>query len=408
MTKEQIKSKIELLLSEYKIKFNRNEVLGGIKFDYYVPSKLICIDVGIKDDKKYEYCVNNGMAIIQLDPICKTTNVESILIHNCVKKRKPRSGRNPSKFYWQENLIADAILRYKNSNDQDERNEIYETELHKSFAKLIENIFNTFKFSYFDRGPEDAQSECLTHLVANIHKFDPTRISEKTGQASKSFSYFSIIAKHYLILLNNKNYERFGSQVSLDVSWGDGGSESGYTHNVPEQLIKDSETYKYDYTQLNEIMVNYLEKNINKIFTKQRDLNIANAVVELFRNSERIDTYNKKALYLYIREMAMCKTQQISKVVNRLGPHLEQIKKHYDETGCGVEEIHDISFHLGMERGKQLDKKRIHSAPLRKKTIHSKFSKECKHCKQKTYYKTREGLNTSIKNGSRCRVCGYK
>jgi hypothetical protein len=391
---DEMKSKVESLLEQYKIKFNRNEVLGGIKFDYYVPSKLMCIDFGEEKNKKYDYCTNNGMGIIQLDPKCKNTNIESILIMNCVKKRKPRSGRDASKFYWREDKIADAILRYKNSDDQEERNKIYEEELHKSFSKLVENVFNTFKFSYFDSGPEDAMKECLTHLVSNIHKFDPNRISEKTGQVSKSFSYFSIIAKHNLIARNNKNYERFGSQVSLDVSWGDGGGENGYTHDVPVQLMVESETEKYNHLELNKILVHYLEQNINEILSKQSDLNIANAIIEIFRNSDRIDVYNKKALYLYVREMAMCKTQQISKIINKLKPHIDKVIANYNLGGNAISSIYDLPM---------IDKSK--ERKIRERTSHSKFSKVCKYCKKTIYYKTQIGLDYSIKHKCRCRSC---
>ena len=80
-------------------------------------------------------------------------------------------------------------------------------------------------------------------------------------------------------------------------------------------------------------MVIYWEKNVNKIFTKQRDINIANAVIELFRNSDRIDAFNKKALYLYIREISSCKTQQITKVINRMKNYQNNITKSYVKSG---------------------------------------------------------------------------
>jgi hypothetical protein len=81
------------------------------------------------------------------------------------------------------------------------------------------------------------------------------------------------------------------------------------------------------------LVVEFWENNIDKIFSKKRDLNIANAVVELFRNSNRIDAYNKKALYLYIREMAKCKTQQITKVINKMKLYQDNIQKSYIENG---------------------------------------------------------------------------
>jgi hypothetical protein len=53
----------------------------------------------------------------------------------------------------------------------------------------------------------------------------------------------------------------------------------------------------------------------------------------LFRNSDRIDAFNKKALYLYIREISSCKTQQITKVINRMKNYQNNITKSYVKNG---------------------------------------------------------------------------
>ena len=80
-------------------------------------------------------------------------------------------------------------------------------------------------------------------------------------------------------------------------------------------------------------MIQFWENNVGKIFTKQRDLDIANAVIELFRSSERIDAFNKKALYLYIREISSCKTQQITKVINKMKQYQSNISRSYMNRG---------------------------------------------------------------------------
>ena len=105
--------------------------------------------------------------------------------------------------YFDEN-VQDAIIEY-NSLDQTKdvsmRNKIYQERIHKAFDKLAENIINTFKFTYFDYGFEDVKHEVVAFMVMNIHKYDHTK-------GSKAFSYFSIVAKNYLILHNNNNYKK--------------------------------------------------------------------------------------------------------------------------------------------------------------------------------------------------------
>ena len=238
--------------------------------------------------------------------------------------RKRRSKNGVSRMYFTQDT-EDAIIQYNKEENLEIREQIFHDRIHYAVQKLVENVFNTFKFSYFETGPQDVQKECLTHLVANMHKFDPNRTSKlDPTKKAKAFAYFSIIAKHYLILLNNTNYKKFNQNVEI--------SEERDEHTVQLQA-HDKYYAQQEMSDFIRLIVEFWEKNVNKIFTKQRDLNIANAVVELFRNSNRIDAYNKKALYLYIREMAVCKTQQITKVINRMKQYHDNIQRSYREDG---------------------------------------------------------------------------
>lgn len=230
------------------------------------------------------------------------------------KPRKRRS-KNSTKMYFTQDT-EDAIIAYNIETDTDKREEIFREKILYPFSKLVENVFNTFKFSYFETGPQDIQKETLTHLVANMHKYKKCK--------GKAFSYFSIIAKHYLILLNNTNYKKWLQNIEI--------GEERDEHTVQLQHT-DKHYAQQEMSDFIRLMVEFWENNIDKIFTKQRDLSIANAVVELFRNSDRIDAYNKKALYLYIREMAMCKTQQITKVINKMKQYHDNIQRTYAEDG---------------------------------------------------------------------------
>ena len=80
-------------------------------------------------------------------------------------------------------------------------------------------------------------------------------------------------------------------------------------------------------------MIDFWDNHIEKIFKKKNELQIAYAVLEIFRNSDRIENFNKKALYLYIREMTNCKTQNITKVVNKMKDMQKKIQVEYKETG---------------------------------------------------------------------------
>ena len=207
------------------------------------------------------------------------------------KKKKP--GRKPKKKLYFDMDVQDAIVRYNQSDDDVERNKIYQEEIHKAFDKLCENIINTFKFTYFDDVYEDVKTEVVSFLVMNIHKYDHTK-------GSKAFSYFSVVAKNYLILHNNANYKKYCSHTSVDVL-----------------NYKSITTSKVDYfNEFTDQMIKYFEENIPTLFKSKRDISVAYAIVELMKQREDIENFNKKALYVLIREMTNINTSYITKVVN--------------------------------------------------------------------------------------------
>ena len=62
--------------------------------------------------------------------------------------------------------------------------------------------------------------------------------------------------------------------------------------------------------------------NLTNIFHRQKDILVADSVLELFRKKDYIENFNKKALYIMIREMTGSNTQHITRVIN-------QMKKYY-------------------------------------------------------------------------------
>ena len=154
----------------------------------------------------------------------------------------PRAKKKRKVYFGKE--VQDAIVRYNQSTDDEERNVIYRDEIHRAFDKLAENIINTFKFSYFDYGFRDLQEEVVSNLVINMHKFDETR-------GSKAFSYFSIVAKNYLILNNNANYKKMKSHDDVSILNGFG---------ITDDKINTSPT-----TEVFEKTVEFLEPGIDPL-----------------------------------------------------------------------------------------------------------------------------------------------
>lgn len=228
-----------------------------------------------------------------------------------------RKRKKKSKIYFGKDT-ENAIIEYNKTEDERERNKIYNEGISYAFDKLAENILNTFKFSYFQCSHIEVQQEVVSNLVSNIHKYKPDN--------GKAFSYFSIIAKNFLILYNNGNYRKFKKHVSVD-------DDESPNVDMELSISSTSVTRKKELSEFFRLMIEFWDINIERIFKKQPELQIAYAVMEIFRNSDRIENFNKKALYLYIREMTNCKTQNITKVVNKMKDLQKKIQMEYSETG---------------------------------------------------------------------------
>jgi len=221
-----------------------------------------------------------------------------------------------SKNYFTQDT-ENAIIRYNNALTFEEKNKIYHEEIHYAFFKLTENLIHTFKFYHTEvDNIEDLQHEVITFLLSKIHKFD-------SSKGAKAYSYFGTIAKRYLILSNQKIYKK-----KIDVS--------------PLEDIDQDENHSYTIDNDNSIerlsifidrFTEYCTENIYALFPREQDAKIADAVLELFRKREHLDVFNKKALYIFIREQVDVKTPKITKIIDDLYDIFKRNYVFYIESG---------------------------------------------------------------------------
>ena len=214
----------------------------------------------------------------------------------------PRKAKKGSSRYYFTDETEDAIVRYNASTDFDERSKIYGEEIHYAYFKLTQNIIHTFKFYYTEVDQiEHLQHEIITYLLSKIHLFDPSR-------GAKAYSYFGTIVKRWLILYNTKNYKKRIQKV--DVVELDRNDD--FRYNPGEEVVKS------DLDKYMDLYVGHVSENIFDLFPKGNDAQIADAILELFRKRENIEIFNKKALYIYIREMVDVKTPKITRIAQQL------------------------------------------------------------------------------------------
>jgi hypothetical protein len=232
-----------------------------------------------------------------------------------------------------------AILEYNNCEDYHIKNRIYNERIHYAFFKLTENIIHTFKFYYTEvDNLEDLQHEVITFLLSKMHLYNQDK--------GKAYSYFGTIAKRYLIISNTKNYKKRIDTLSLS-DMGDGGLDNDdyvdynknsiYNEPIGDHTISSPEMHppseQDELSKFIDLFVDYCSRNIYDLFPKETDAQIADAILELFRKRDSLIIFNKKALYIYIREIIDIKTPKITKIAVYLHELFKNKYAFYLENG---------------------------------------------------------------------------
>lgn len=212
----------------------------------------------------------------------------------------------------------EAIIQYLNSEDQTFRNKIYKDQIEFAFYKLAENIIHTFKFYYTDLNTvEDLKHEVVTFLLEKLTKYKQER--------GKAYSYFGTIAKRYLIIYNQKNYDKLQTHTTTE--------EIDNEDIIISQNLITKTDDELEEVPFIELYIKYIDKNIYKLFPKEKDYKLADIIMELFRKRESLEILEKKALYIYIREMADVPTTHITKITNKLQAIWNRLYNQYYEYG---------------------------------------------------------------------------
>ena len=165
--------------------------------------------------------------------------------------RKKMKRKKKSKIYFGmecQNAIVEFNGLPKEPKYDIQRQKIYQDRIHAPFDKLVENIIHTFKFYYFDVSSEDVKNEVVSNLYMNMGKYDPDK--------GRAFSYFSVMAKNYLIHNNNKNYKMYKTHDEI--------GELDFKRDVAnESSRQDTKEFNRDFM---DSLINYWDNNIFTIF----------------------------------------------------------------------------------------------------------------------------------------------
>jgi hypothetical protein len=212
--------------------------------------------------------------------------------------------KKSNKNYYFTSVHEEAIVEYCSTESFARREKLYIEYIQPAFSEMVDKIIYTYKFTNIPN-IDVLKEDCKVWLTTILSKYDPNR-------GSKAFSYFSVITKHWFIHQLKKNSNKIKREVAY---------EEIVKENQHERLIYNDETY-VDKRQKHEFW-GYLKIEVDRwqnsnLFTKENEKKVLSAVKILLETVEDIEILNKKAVYLYLREITGLKTKQIVNTLNKM------------------------------------------------------------------------------------------
>lgn len=226
-----------------------------------------------------------------------------------LKKTQPK--KKKGKKYFTEKTQR-AIVEYINTQDPKRRNTLYVKIIQPAFKEMVSKIVFKYKFATLPN-VDTLIHECEGHLITVLSKFDESK-------GSKAFSYFSVITKNWF----THKAKKFSAQVKKETQCEE------ISKSVEMEYLSTENPYMDD--RITEEFMKALWVEIDK--WEQMDLKInerkvLKAIKILLSHPDSIEIFNKKAIYLNIREITDLNTKQILNNLNKFRSFYTDFKEKW-------------------------------------------------------------------------------
>ena len=221
------------------------------------------------------------------------------------QKMTQKKTKKKRKNYYFTQEHENAIIQYTKTECIRQRTELYVKWIQPAFNEMVDKIVFTYKFTNLPNC-DSLRDECKIWLMTILDKYDPSK-------GSKAFSYFSVITKNWFIHKVKRQQKRRLREVDFE----------NVSKKFEEEFLSTDESYLTNREEEEFWNLFYTElKSWDIINMKENDLKVYKAIMILFESKDDIEIFNKKAIYLYLREITGLNTKQI---VNSL----KKFKKKY-------------------------------------------------------------------------------
>ena len=222
------------------------------------------------------------------------------------KKKKPYFGKEAHA----------AIVDYQNELDKSKKNILYYNKIRPSFEKLAENLIFIHGFASSNECFKNLKADCVSFLYEILEKFD-------SAKGSKAFSYFNVCAKNFLIIQHKKKNKSKTRHVSISD---DCLSPMDKKKIELSQVIPSQEDVIISKENKRELK-NTLEKIKEKTNNKNEEKCIK-AIITLFDNINDLDFLNKRAIFVYLRELSGLNAKQLSVAMSSIRKNYRDVSKN--------------------------------------------------------------------------------
>ena len=235
---------------------------------------------------------------------------------NKTSKPRPRKRRKRTKNNYFTKVHEEAIVEYALSSCIKQRTKLYVSLIQPAFEEMVNKIIFTYKFNTLPNiGP--LSEDCKIWLTTILDKYDPNK-------GSKAFSYFSVVTKNWFIHKVKTNSKRLKRETSYENIVEMGGSDSLGASSAEIDYVERRAEAEFWNSLLNQIEI-WDTGNL-----KQNEKAVLEAVKVLLHNIEDIEIFNKKAVYLYLRELTGLNTKQVVNNLNKLREKYSTFKNKWE------------------------------------------------------------------------------
>lgn len=234
------------------------------------------------------------------------------------KKKIKRKPGKKSKLYF-TNETQKAIEEYQVAKDGRKKHRLVSKEIIPAFRELAENLIFVFRFKSLHDTPDELLNDCVSFLYENINKFDPTK-------GFKAYSYFSIVAKNYLMIRSKKRTASIQRHLSIDDPEAPCQEELQKFENTYIEEPEAMQTQE-KFEKLNEISNLFFE--LKSKLTNSTDIECLEAIKIVFENLNNLDLLKKRALIQYAKENTNLTNKQFTFALTNIKRQYREIAHKY-------------------------------------------------------------------------------